>query len=112
MNTLAKIFAEHRAREGERNGDSWAWCSKPCAWDGPRSMHAEHVDQAYWDSRRIRTVEELAPLPETSVVIDKHGDVSQKRGHLWCSYETARMTSHQLAKSLPAQLIWTPGDAS
>jgi len=58
--------------------------------------------------RFITTETELDELPGLSVVMDAHGDVSQKRGGLWCGYETAPLTSHQLAKSGPFTVIYTP----
>lgn len=53
----------------------------------------------------IETFTALDSLPDGSVIIDKHGDVSQRRGDWWCSYQTADLPSRQVAKFLPAQLI-------
>jgi hypothetical protein len=47
---------------------------------------------------RITTADELLALPEGSVVIDREGDVSQKRDSLWCGYEMAPISSQKLTK--------------
>jgi hypothetical protein len=57
----------------------------------------------------VSTVEALEALPDLTVVIDKHGDVSQKRGSgEWCTYESAPMTSRRLAKYGPVTVLYTP----
>lgn len=48
--------------------------------------------------RTVATAEELRSLPEGAMVIDREGDVSQKRGGLWCGYETAPLNSNRLAR--------------
>lgn len=52
----------------------------------------------YRKPQQITTADELLNLTEGSVVIDSEGDVSQKRGGLWCGYETAPINSNKLAR--------------
>lgn len=61
--------------------------------------------------RAVNSAAELDGLPDLSIVIDKHDDVSQKRGGRWCGYETADLTSKQIAKYEPITVLFTPGDA-
>lgn len=82
-----------------------------------RQYHPNHFEQAAdallaagWSkTRTVDSIEELEALPDLSVVIDKHDDVSQKRGGRWCGYETADLTSKQLAKYKPIRVLPTPG---
>lgn len=56
--------------------------------------------------RRVITTEaELAELPNTAVIRDKYGDVSERRSGMWCSHETAPLSDHQMAKYLPAKVL-------
>ncbi|KSU80764.1 hypothetical protein [Rhodococcus qingshengii] len=59
-------------------------------------------------SRTVTSEAELDELPDLSVVIDKHDDVSQKRGGQWCGYETADCTSQRIAKYGPLTILFTP----
>jgi len=60
----------------------------------------------YRKPRTITDRAEVEALPDGSVVADSAGDVSEKRGGLWCSYETAPMTDARLSKYLPATVLW------
>jgi hypothetical protein len=53
----------------------------------------------------VTTAEEIESLPAKSVLLDSMGDVWQRRGTLWCSYETAPSTSKRLAKYAPLTLL-------
>ena len=55
----------------------------------------------------VPTVAELDALPNLSVVLDSYEDVFQKRGGLWCSYETTELTSKQVWKYAPLVLLHT-----
>lgn len=46
----------------------------------------------------IATPEEIAALPEGSVIADQSDDIFQLRGGLWVGYECAPLTSRRLAK--------------
>lgn len=57
----------------------------------------------------LTDVAELLVLPEGSVVLDKEGDVSQKRDGLWCGYEMAPTSSRKLQRiAAPFKLLYTP----
>lgn len=56
----------------------------------------------------VETVEELEALDEGAVVLDKMGDVSQRRGGYWCGFETKPLTDQIMRKFLPARVIWRP----
>jgi len=58
--------------------------------------------------RLITTAEEADALPEGSVVIDRFKVVSQNRGGLWCSYETARLDSRSLLHYGPLTVVHIP----
>ena len=63
----------------------------------------------YRKPRIINSREELDGLPEESVVIDYEGDVRQKRGGLWCGYETAPLNSTRLARIAgPFTVLYEP----
>jgi hypothetical protein len=63
----------------------------------------------YSKPRIINSREELDGLPEESVVIDYEGDVSQKRGGLWCGYETTPLNSTRLARIAgPFTVLYEP----
>lgn len=47
------------------------------------------------------TPEWVRALPEHTVVIDRDGDVWQKRGSLWCGYEAGRVSDSDLARWAP-----------
>lgn len=67
----------------------------------------------YVKPRIINSREELDGLPEESVVIDYEGDVSQKRGGLWCGYETAPLNSTRLARIAgPFTVLYEPEPTS
>ena len=59
----------------------------------------------------VETVEGLIALGDGSVIRDKYGDVSEKRGGLWCGYETVPFSSHFMSKFLPARVIWRPHES-
>lgn len=61
--------------------------------------------------RMVTSAAELDALPNMTVVMDNCDDVSQKRGGQWCGYETADLTSKQIAKYGPLTVFFTPGDA-
>ncbi|MDN4644956.1 hypothetical protein [Arthrobacter sp. PsM3] len=62
----------------------------------------------YTKPRTVTTRDEVAALPEGSVLIDSAGDVAQLRHGLWCSYETAAMTHGRMAKYTPATVLYEP----
>ena len=62
----------------------------------------------YSKPRTVTTREEVAALPEGSVILDSAGDVAQLRHGLWCSYETAAMTHNRMAKYTPAKVLHEP----
>jgi hypothetical protein len=67
------------------------------------------LDAGYRKPRTINSADELLSLPESSVVLDYEGDVSQKRGGLWCGYETAPINSNKLARMAgPVTVLWEP----
>ncbi|QXW04028.1 hypothetical protein [Rhodococcus globerulus] len=71
---------------------------------------ADKLAELGWSKpRTVETPDDLDSLPELSVVIDKHDDVSQKRGGRWCGYETADLTGKQLARYKPIRVLFTPG---
>ena len=55
------------------------------------------IAAGYRKTSTIATTSDLLALPEGSVVIDREGDVSQKRDNLWCGYEMAPVSSRKLA---------------
>lgn len=55
--------------------------------------------------RMITTEAELRQLPNTAVIRDKHGDVSEKRAGAWCSHETKPLNDHYMARYLPAKVL-------
>ena len=59
----------------------------------------------------VETVEGLIALGDGAVIRDKYGDVSEKRGGLWCGYETVPFSSHFMSKFLPARVIWRPHES-
>lgn len=61
--------------------------------------------------RTVNSATELDALPNMTVVMDNCDDVSQKRGGQWCGYETADLTSKQIAKYGPLTVLFTPGEA-
>jgi hypothetical protein len=61
------------------------------------------------NARTITTREELEALPDGGVILDKFGDVSQRRGGEWCSYETAPATDREVTKWLPATVLHEGG---
>lgn len=61
--------------------------------------------------RVIETADELLALPEGAVVIDNDGDVSQKRGKMWCGHETSGLSSNRLARLAgPFTVLWEGGE--
>lgn len=59
----------------------------------------------------VETVQGLIALGDGVVIRDKYGDVSEKRGGLWCGYETAPCDAHRMSKFLPARVIWRPHES-
>jgi len=79
--------------------------------DGPATLGGSDVADAvlaagYRKPREVNTIEELEALPDLAVIFDKFGDVSQKRGDLWCGYESASLTSNRVSKYTPAVVLW------
>lgn len=59
--------------------------------------------------RMVTTVEELDALPNGSVIRDRFHDVMERRGDLWCSFETTPFPSSTVArKYLPARVLFAP----
>lgn len=73
-----------------------------------KSMADELLAAGYRKPRTITTKQEVEALPDGSVIRDGAGDVTEKRGGVWCSYETAPMTGRQLAKYMPIEVLWEP----
>ena len=69
------------------------------------------VAAGYRKPRTVTTSDELLELPEHSVVLDAEGDVSQKRGGLWCGYETAPINSNKLARIASPLTVLKEGKA-
>jgi len=65
----------------------------------------------YSKPRTITTRTELEALPDESVILDRDGDVFQRRGGDWCSYETRPAVDQQVAKWLPAAVLYEPKSA-
>lgn len=73
---------------------------------------ANRLLAAGWSKpRTVNSAAELDALPNMTVVMDNCDDVSQKRGGQWCGYETADLTSKQIAKYGPLTVLFTPGEA-
>lgn len=51
------------------------------------------------------TKEEIEALTDGSIIRDSAGDVAEKRGGVWCSYETAPMSNERLAKYTPITVL-------
>lgn len=83
----------------------------PDALDLLESVEAVAEHMGLRKSRMVNSAAELDALPNMSVVMDNCDDVSQKRGGQWCGYETADLTSKQIAKYGPLTVLFTPGDA-
>jgi hypothetical protein len=66
------------------------------------------IAAGYRKPRTVSTKEEIEALPDEAVIRDSAGDVAEKRGGVWCSYETAPMTSRQLAKYTPLDVLSEP----
>lgn len=83
------------------------------AWASSGAEAAKHIEeQLGWSKpRTVNSAAELDALPNMTVVMDNCDDVSQKRGGQWCGYETADLTSKQIAKYGPLTVLFTPGDA-
>lgn len=58
--------------------------------------------------RKITTRAELEGLGAGAVILDTFGDVSQRRGGEWCSYESAPMPDSRVAKWLPVTVLYEP----
>lgn len=56
-------------------------------------------------TRWITSVEELEDAPDGTVIMDRMEDVAQKRGGLWCLFETAPLTDRLMGRSLPARIL-------
>lgn len=69
------------------------------------------ADAGWSKPRTVNNAAELDALPNMTVVMDNCDDVSQKRGGQWCGYETADLTSKQIAKYGPLTVLFTPGEA-
>jgi hypothetical protein len=56
--------------------------------------------------RECRTREEVTALPDGSVILDVHGDVWQRRGNHWSSYESAPVLIDGFRRQwLPAEVL-------
>lgn len=68
---------------------------------------ADAILAAGWrpPARTVTTKEELEALPDGSIIGDSAGDVAEKRGGVWCAYETAPMTNARLAKYTPITVL-------
>jgi len=88
--------------------DHW---NLPIIGSDAEKIAVELEEKGYRKPRTITTRDEVAALPEGSVLIDSSGDVAQLRHGLWCSYETSAMTHHRMAKYTPATVIYTPEEA-
>lgn len=60
----------------------------------------------------VTTVEELVELPVRTVVVDKYGDVCEKRRGWWIRYEPGLINTASMAYSLPARVIWRPHESA
>lgn len=83
----------------------------PDALDLLESVEAVVEHMGLRKPRTVNSATELDALADLSVVIDKHDDVSQKRGGQWCGYETVNLTSKQIVKCGPLIVLFIPGDA-
>ncbi|MER2087508.1 hypothetical protein [Rhodococcus sp. (in: high G+C Gram-positive bacteria)] len=73
---------------------------------------ADGIIAAGWSKpHTVNSAAELDALPNMTVVMDNCDDVSQKRGGQWCGYETADLTSKQIAKYGPLTVLFTPREA-
>jgi hypothetical protein len=60
----------------------------------------------------LTTSEEVAALPDGSVILDKQGDVWQRRLDSWCGYEVALQPINGFRKTwLPATILHIPTPA-
>ena len=90
----ARGEAEHRRSKAERSLADARWSFRG-ALDALKP-------------RTITTREELEALGAGAVILDNFGDVSQRRGGEWCSYETHPATDRAVSKYLPATVLWEP----
>lgn len=77
-----------------------------------RINEASAAVSAYLSALRVTTRDELDALPEDAVILDRFGDVSQRRGGLWCAYETAPVGDDFMQRCLPALVLRIPEAAS
>lgn len=56
-------------------------------------------------TRTITTRKELEALPNGAVILDKFGEVSQRRYGTWCGYEAEPAMDKLAAKRLPATVL-------
>ncbi|MFE3081809.1 hypothetical protein [Nocardia tengchongensis] len=58
------------------------------------------------DTEAPTAVEQLDALPPLSIVVDRDGDVWQRRGKVWCSYGNTPCTSAHLLKYKPVGVVY------
>ena len=58
----------------------------------------------------VETAEGLEGLPVGTVVVDKYGDVCEKRSGWWIRYEPGLIDTASMVYALPARVIWRPHD--
>ena len=56
----------------------------------------------------VETAEGLEGLPVGTVVVDKYGDVCEKRSGWWIRYEPGLIDTASMVYALPARVIWRP----
>lgn len=71
---------------------------------------AEAAVTAYLDVTHpiVETAEELEGLKVGTVVVDKYGDVCEKRSGWWIRYEPGLIDTASMVYALPARVIWRP----
>jgi len=99
----------------------WPWACRCGGWSSEpepglpdrdteqtfRAVHAAHVAESWAERRTIRTVEELAALPERVLVRDEFGEFFERSYTAWWSTadETGYGPEHI---TLPATVLYNP----
>ena len=103
--------SDRRTREEYERRAGEHWDAGRAGWSRyqsyPRLARAI-LAAGYRRPRVVTTVSELDALPDKAVVRDSSGDVAEKRGSVWCAFETAPMTNHRLAKYAPILVLHEP----
>lgn len=94
---LAEAIAGYRIGEG--------YYAVDVGYSEAQAIADDLIAAGYRKPRTITTVKELVALPNSAVIRDRAKDVAEKRGGLWCQYETSDMTDSQMAKFLPATVL-------